>query len=145
MRLLELTDDPGMQDMPKFLIARDTMHQQQWLAVLGELQAEGANTFNAPGDYENEPEYEKYAYAFFNHLADGEAANQGRWTTGPSPDGLREFHALDPAPGIGPDPGLQKAPPEVDAGLEATGPVAASVFGKVGENVKQVADKVTPG
>src|SRR5690606_30705087 len=36
-RLYHLTDDPGMKDMLAFLIARDTMHQQQWLAVIEEL------------------------------------------------------------------------------------------------------------
>lgn len=36
-RLWESTDDPGMKDMLAFLIARDTMHQNQWLAVLEEL------------------------------------------------------------------------------------------------------------
>src|SRR5205085_7688310 len=40
-RLYEMTDDPGMKDMLSFLIARDTMHQNQWLAVLEEL---GLNT-----------------------------------------------------------------------------------------------------
>jgi len=39
-RLYAMTDDPGMKDMLKFLIARDTMHQQQWLAALEELGAE---------------------------------------------------------------------------------------------------------
>jgi hypothetical protein len=29
--------NPGMRDMLHFLIARDTMHQQQWLAVIEEL------------------------------------------------------------------------------------------------------------
>jgi Mn-containing catalase len=38
VRLLEMTDDPGMKDLLNFLIARDTMHQQQWLAVLEELE-----------------------------------------------------------------------------------------------------------
>ena len=33
-RLWEITDDPGMKDMLGFMIARDTMHQQQWLAVI---------------------------------------------------------------------------------------------------------------
>ena len=28
-RLWEITDDPGMKDMLSFMIARDTMHQQQ--------------------------------------------------------------------------------------------------------------------
>ena len=32
-----MTNDPGMKEMLAFLIARDTMHQQQWLAVIEEL------------------------------------------------------------------------------------------------------------
>ena len=36
-RLYNMTDDPGMKDMLSFLIGRDTMHQQQWLAVIEEL------------------------------------------------------------------------------------------------------------
>ena len=36
-RLYNMTDDAGMKDMLSFLIARDTMHQQQWLAVIEEL------------------------------------------------------------------------------------------------------------
>jgi Mn-containing catalase len=36
-RLREMTDDPGMKDMLSFLIARDTMHQQKWLAAIEEL------------------------------------------------------------------------------------------------------------
>ncbi|RYZ54068.1 MAG: catalase, partial [Chitinophagaceae bacterium] len=31
-RLYEMTDDRGMKDMLAFLIARDTMHQNQWMA-----------------------------------------------------------------------------------------------------------------
>jgi Mn-containing catalase len=66
-RLFEVTDDPGMKDMLRFLIARDTMHQQQWLAVLEELGPEMAT--NAPGDFENEGEHAGHAYEFLNHLA----------------------------------------------------------------------------
>jgi Mn-containing catalase len=36
-RLYNMTNDPGMKVMLAFLIARDTMHQQQWLAVIEEL------------------------------------------------------------------------------------------------------------
>lgn len=35
-RLYNMTVDAGVKDMPSFLIARDTMHQQQWLAVIEE-------------------------------------------------------------------------------------------------------------
>src|SRR3954453_1428512 len=41
-RLYGMTNDPGMKDMLSFLIARDTMHQQQWLAVIEELGGETA-------------------------------------------------------------------------------------------------------
>ncbi len=33
-RLYNLTEDTGMKDFLSFLIARDIMHQQQWLAVI---------------------------------------------------------------------------------------------------------------
>jgi Mn-containing catalase len=31
------TNDPGMKDMLSLVIARDTMHQQQWLAAVEQL------------------------------------------------------------------------------------------------------------
>jgi Mn-containing catalase len=92
VRLLELTDDPGMQDLLKFLIARDTMHQQQWLAVLEELGPEMAT--NAPGDYDNEPNYQQHAYAFFNHHMDATIDATARFATGPSLDGKGTFSVV---------------------------------------------------
>ena len=140
-RLLELTDDPGMQDLLKFLIARDTMHQQQWLAVLEELGPEMAT--NAPGDYENEPDYQQHAYAFFNHLAGRSVAPDARWTMGPSLDGKGTFTVADPVPGNVPE--LQKAPPEVHAGLESTAPSGIGALRGVTQALGGVVDKVTPG
>jgi Mn-containing catalase len=142
VRLLELTDDPGMKDLLKFLIARDTMHQQQWLAVLEELGPEMAT--NAPGDYENEPDYQQHAYNFFNHLAGRSVDPAARWTTGPSLDGKATYGLVDPAPPLGQEPELQKAPPEVHAGAEATAP-GASVFNQMSKTVGGIVDKVTPG
>jgi Mn-containing catalase len=137
LRLLELTDDPGMQDMLKFLIARDTMHQQQWLSVIEELESQGVNGKNAPGDYENEPEYEQYAYAYFNHNSNGSITGQERFTSGQSLDGRGTFSLVDPAPALGQAPELQQAPPEVHAGMEATGNVSSSVLGRLGASVKE--------
>jgi Mn-containing catalase len=127
-RLLELTDDPGMQDMLKFLIARDTMHQQQWLAVLEEIGPEMAT--NAPGDYENEPDYVQHAYAFFNHHMDEMIDPTARFATGPSLDGKGTFHLVEPAPGLGQAPELTPAPPEIHAGADATAP-AGGVVGRL--------------
>jgi Mn-containing catalase len=137
-RLLELTDDPGMQDLLKFLIARDTMHQQQWLAVLEELGPEMAT--NAPGDYENEPAYQGYAYGFFDHLMDRSVDPGARFTSGPSLDGKGEFHLEHPAPALGEEPKLQKAPPHVHAGLESTDP-SGGLFGMA----RRAVGKITPG
>lgn len=33
-----MTSDHGVRDMLSFLIARDTMHQNQWLAAIAELE-----------------------------------------------------------------------------------------------------------
>jgi Mn-containing catalase len=126
-RLLELTDDPGMQDLLKFLIARDTMHQQQWLAVLEELPPEQA--LNAPGDYDNEPDYEQHAYALFNHLSDRDIGS-GRFSSGPSLDGKGEFAETPPySSGFAPD--LQPAPYAAHAGPEASADVATGMMEKL--------------
>ena len=140
-RLLELTDDPGMKDMLKFLIARDTMHQQQWLAVLEELPPEVA--LNAPGDYENEDEYKQFAYSYFNH-ADVPIDAGARFATGPSLDGKGEFTVADPAPRLGQEPEPAKAPPATHSGPEATGETpAGGVVDKAAGAVKDAADKIT--
>jgi Mn-containing catalase len=115
-RLRELTDDPGMKDMLSFLIARDTMHQQQWLAAIEELGTSGKA---APEDVLDEGEYAQYAYAFFGH-ADEPMDPNARWLAGPSPDGKGEFSFADPAPRLGQEPELAQAPQSVHAGLDAT-------------------------
>jgi hypothetical protein len=40
-RLYQLSDDRGVRDMLAFLIARDTMHQNQFLAAIAELEESG--------------------------------------------------------------------------------------------------------
>jgi Mn-containing catalase len=123
-RLYEMTDDPGMKDMLRFLMARDTMHQQQWLAVLEELGPDVAT--NAPGDIENEGEFADYAYTFINHAPDAPPPPDARWVSGPSYDGKGEFRLAEVPPISGPEPELQPAPPEAHAGLEATGPATGA-------------------
>jgi Mn-containing catalase len=115
-RLRELTDDPGMKDMLSFLIARDTMHQQQWLAAIEDI----GDTFQAaPNDVVDEGDYMQWAYAFFNH-SDTPMAPDARWATGRSLDGKAEFTVLEPAPALGQEPELKPGPPAAHAGLEAT-------------------------
>jgi len=145
-RLLEMTDDPGMKDMLRFLIARDTMHQQQWLAVLEELGPEMAT--NAPGDFENTDEFADHAYNFINHHMDKEIDPSARFASGQSFDGKGEFQVVEPTSASAPEPNLQKAPPEVHAGVESTAPAGANggtgIAGRFTRLAADMADKLTP-
>ncbi|MCT8266293.1 manganese catalase family protein [Afifella sp. JA880] len=105
-RLYSMTDDAGMKDMLAFLIARDTMHQQQWLAVVEELGGmEG--TLPIPNSTPQDHEATKHSYVFLNTSLDKEAAT-GRWTSGKSLDGRSEF-SVAPAEPMGQEPSLGKA------------------------------------
>lgn len=106
-RLFELTDDPGMKDMLRFLIARDTMHQQQWLAVIEELGGH-QGTLPIPNSFPIEEELREVSYTYFVPGVEGVPAPQGRWSEGPSLDGLGEFKLMVGQP-FGQKP--QLAPP----------------------------------
>lgn len=114
-RLYELTDDPGMKDMLSFLIARDTMHQQQWLAVIEELG--GPSALPIPNSFPQEQEKSEFSYAFLSTAVDGAQPAEGRWTTGPSIDGRGEFR-LEPARPLGEEPILSAPAPEAYAQTE---------------------------
>ena len=112
-RLWEATDDPGMKDMLSFLIGRDTMHQNQWLAVLEELG--GLNGVHPiPNSFPQAEENQEFNYAFVStkiNDEDGaaERMKSARWGNGPSMDGKGEFR-VTPATPVG---GLPKlAPPD---------------------------------
>lgn len=93
-RLWEMTDDKGMKDMLAFLIARDTMHQNQWLAVLEELGGpQGVHPI--PNSFPQSEEKGEVAYAFMSTLREpAHEAPDGRWVDGPSIDGKGEFTYL---------------------------------------------------
>ena len=96
VRLYNMTADPGMKDMLQFLIARDTMHQNQWLAAIEELGGtEGV--FPIPNSHPQAEEKQEYSYAFFSHKVGGKPA-EGRWTSGPSMDGKGEFSVVNSEP-----------------------------------------------
>jgi Mn-containing catalase len=109
-RLYEMTDDPGMKDMLSFLIARDTMHQQQWLAVLEELGGY-KGVLPIPNSFPQELEKQEFSYAFFSTSLGEKAPPSGRWTHGPSLDGNGEFSLFVNKP-LGQVPHLATPPPE---------------------------------
>ncbi len=106
-RLYHMTDDPGMKDMLSFLIARDTMHQQQWLAVIEELGGYEGN-LPIPNSFPQSQENQEVYYTFFSTNIDPNVPiPEGRWTQGPSLDGKGQFSARRLTP-MGQEPNLSQ-------------------------------------
>jgi Mn-containing catalase len=89
-RLYNMTEDKGVRDMLSFLIARDTMHQNQWLAAIKELEEEGLDRTPVPANFPQELEKQEVAYQFLD-ASEGSESQQGRWARGPSVDGKGQF------------------------------------------------------
>lgn len=114
-RLWNSTNDKGMKDMLAFLIARDTMHQNQWLAVLEEIGGlKGSHPI--PNSFPQEEEISKFSYTFLSTNigtdVEGQGASaQGRWSSGESIDGKGEF-TFEKAMPYGDKPNLAPPRPE---------------------------------
>jgi Mn-containing catalase len=113
VRLHNMTDDAGMKDMLQFLIARDTMHQQQWLAVIEELGV--AEQLPIPNSHPQSEEHQRFSYAFLDTRVGNAAPLEGRFTSGPSLDGKSEFSIAMAEP-HGQEPEL--APPPAGGGAQ---------------------------
>jgi Mn-containing catalase len=114
VRLFNATADRGMQNMLSYLIARDTMHQQQWLAIIEEL---GPNTLPIPNSFDRTHEAEKFSHMFMGTERAGAPVEPGRYSQGPALDGQGQYHfepkfePLGDAPDLGParpDSGAQR-------------------------------------
>ncbi len=114
VRLYEMTDDAGVRDHLSYMIARDTMHQNQWLAAIEDLQSEGFEETVVP-KIAHEYGKKDAAYQFWNN-SEGEESAEGRWAKGKSMDGKGEFeYVANPQP-LGPVP----TPPQPDPRLHGT-------------------------
>jgi len=111
-RLYEMTDDRGVRDMLSFMIARDTMHQNQWLAAIEELEAAGLESTPCPSTFPQSMERSEVAYQFWN-MSVGEESAEGRWAQGRSPDGKGQFEYLASPGALGPEPDLMPADPRL--------------------------------
>ncbi|RFU62755.1 manganese catalase family protein [Bacillus sp. V59.32b] len=107
VRLYEMSDDHGVKDTLAFLIARDTMHQNQWMAAIAEIEAKEGKV--APGTFPKERERREFSYKFFN-LSRGEESSKGRWACGPSMDGCSEFQYVQQPQPYGEPAFLKPAP-----------------------------------
>lgn len=116
VQLFKMTDDPGMKDMLRFLIARDTMHQNQFLAAWEEVGGRASHPI--PNSFPQEEELQEVSYSFFTFGKDGSVVPpHGTWASGPSPDGKGEFETRPMAP-TGSKPNLAFATPDSGAQIE---------------------------
>jgi Mn-containing catalase len=104
-RLYEMTDDDGMKNMLAYLIARDTMHQNQWLAVIEEL----GEHLPVPATFPQAQEQQEFSYGFMATGINGMDIPEGRWSRGTSIDGKGEFSIIE-QPGAS-EPHLPPADP----------------------------------
>lgn len=117
-RLHGAAHDPGMKEMLAFLIARDSMHQQQWLAVIEDLGGE-TTQLPIPNSFPREQENQEHSRDFFVHSLDG-SYPEGAWSQGPTPDGTGEFSVFRSQP-MGEEPILGPARPDGMAQAEQVG------------------------
>ncbi|WP_380181332.1 manganese catalase family protein [Kalamiella sp. sgz302252] len=108
-RLYNLTEDKGMKDFLSFLIARDTMHQQQWLAVIEDMGGIGAS-MPIPNSFPQSEEASEHSYYCLNTSLD-KPLPKGRWSEGPAYDGVGQFTAKEKPEILGQEPLLGPAKP----------------------------------
>ena len=126
VQLYRMTDDPGMKDMLSYLIARDTMHQNQWLAAWEELG--GRNAHPIPNDFPQEQENTDFSYSFLSFARDGKVKPpEGRWSSGESIDGRGRFRVEQMEP-RGEKPSLPAAPDAPVQSEQLTGGDGESSF-----------------
>ena len=101
VRLYEMSTDPGVKDTLSYMIARDTMHQNQWLAAIEELKADGLESLPVPSRFPQSQEKQDASYTFWN-LSEGTESKEGRWAKGSAPDGKGEFKYLENPEGQSP-------------------------------------------
>lgn len=118
-RLYNAAHDEGMKKMLHFMIARDTMHQEQWLAVIEELGGNEA-VLPIPNSFPQELEDGENAYRFYATAVDGSPPPEGRWTSGVSLDGKGKFSVFQNKP-MGEEPVLGPARPDSGAQKEQIG------------------------
>jgi Mn-containing catalase len=95
-RLFHMTDDPGVKQMLRFLLARDTMHQRLWLAAIEDLKVDGIEDMPVPEAFPDAAGESAYAETYLAFSAGG---TPGPWA---------EPYDADPQP--------QGAPPVLPPG-----------------------------
>ncbi|WP_042356930.1 manganese catalase family protein [Bacillus rubiinfantis] len=110
VRVYEMSTDRGVKDMLSWLIARDTMHQNQWIAAIKELEAK--ENIIVPSTFPRNLEKREVSHVLFNFSAGNESAT-GRWANGQSMDGEGVFQFVENPVPLASKPKLKPAPPYI--------------------------------
>ena len=113
-RLFQMTDDPGVKQMLRFLLARNTKHQQIWLAAIEELRQDGLEDMPVPEAFPDDLR-DRPAGAAYLIFSAGSQAGRGSWAT-----------AAAEVDGPGPAPGEPPTLPAGDPRLYGTTPLSAT-------------------
>ena len=128
-RLYNMTQDTGVRDMLSFNLARDIMHQNQWAAAIEDLKTDGLEGFIVPGTMPLDRVRMDQAHTFWN-LSAGVDSQQGRWASGPTPDGLGQFQYLAEPQPLTTDQGEAPIPdPRLHGTAKQPTPAAAATSG----------------
>ncbi|MCP2166484.1 manganese catalase [Goodfellowiella coeruleoviolacea] len=111
-RLYNMTDDRGVKDLLKFLLARDHLHQMQWLAAVEELESDGLGGIPVPEAFPVEEQHQEYANKVIK-FSDGNAIGEGRWASGQAADGRTRFELADRPEAHGERPVLPPGDPRL--------------------------------
>jgi Mn-containing catalase len=147
-RLYNMTEDNGVRDMLRFNLARDTCHQNQWLAAVEQLRSEGLESLPVPSNFGLDTEYTEHSYEIWG-LSDGTAGPSALPTK--SPDGRGEFSYLTNPEPLGPIPEVPAADPllyaTVDGGSRtvAGGTAPATGGGGLIDKAKEALTGSEPG
>ena len=123
VRMYELATDANVRDMLHFMIARDTMHQQQWMAAIENIISDGLDGVVVPQSFPVEKEMGEVSGQLWNH-SEGTEASEGRWASGPRYDGRGDFSFVENPKPLGDEPMLNPIAPNVHG--TAKGPVPPS-------------------
>jgi len=147
-RLYNMTEDPGVQDMLRFNLARDTAHQNQWLAAIETLKADGLEDIPVPIKFGLDTEYSEHSYEIWG-LSDGAEGPAALPTT--SADGRGEFIYLRSPEPLGPTPEVPATDPLLYATVNggsrtvAGGTAPATGAGGLVDKAKEALTGTQPG
>lgn len=138
VRMYEMSNDPGVKDTLSFMIARDTMHQNLWLAAIEDLQDSGLEDTPVPSSFPQELEKQEFSYQFWNH-SEGTDSAEGRWAKGKSMDGKGEFQYVATPQPLGPEP----QPPQPDPRLHGTAKTPQTPTTDKPNLIERIGDMIT--